>query len=122
MTEQEFVTAVCETADCGLLFDVNNVYVNAMNHNEDPFEAMWKLPIHRAWQIHLAGHVQEGPRLIDNHGRPVVDTVWAMYRAAIEKLGPIPTLIEWDTDVPSLDRVLDEADKARRIQQGIAQP
>ena len=115
LPEAEFIRAVCEEADCGLLFDVNNVYVNAVNHEQDPFEAMWALPLDRAWQIHLAGHVRQGPRLLDDHGSPVVDTVWKMYQAALEKLGPIPTLIEWDTKIPKLDTVLDEADKARAI-------
>jgi hypothetical protein len=115
LSEAEFIRAVCEEADCGLLFDVNNVYVNAVNHDQDPFETMWALPLHRAWQIHLAGHVRQGPRLLDDHGSPVVDTVWSMYRAALEKLGPIPTLVEWDTNIPALDLLLDEADKARAI-------
>jgi hypothetical protein len=115
MTEGQFVTAVCEEADCGLLFDVNNVYVNAINHGHDPFASMWALPLQRAWQIHLAGHIEEGPRLLDTHGSPVADTVWAMYRAALQELGPIPTLLEWDTQIPPLGRVLDEADKARAI-------
>jgi len=110
-----FVTAVAEAADCGLLLDVNNVYCNAKNHGRDPMTMLFELPWERAKQVHLAGHLEEGPRLLDNHGAPVVDEVWAMYRALLEKAGPIPTLIEWDTDIPALDRVLDEADRARAI-------
>lgn len=113
--EGAFVREVVERADCGLLLDVNNVYVNAINADRDPFEMLWALPTERAVRIHLAGHVREGVRLIDNHGTAVDPTVWAMYRAVIERHGAIPTLLEWDTDVPSLDRVLDEADLARAI-------
>ncbi len=118
--EGAFIHEVVERADCGLLLDVNNVYVNAINHDRDPFEMLWELPTERAVQIHLAGHVREGVRLIDNHGAAVNDTVWAMYRAVIERHGPIATLLEWDTNIPALDRVLDEADKARAIQQACA--
>ena len=121
LSEGEWITAVVEEADCGLLFDINNVYVNAVNHKEDPFELMWSMPMHRARQIHLAGHVVEGPRIVDDHSSPVVDTVWKMYRAALERIGPIPTLLEWDTNIPPLDRVLDEADKARAIYREVTQ-
>ncbi len=115
LTEGEVVRGVVETADCGLLLDVNNVYCNAKNHGRDPLEAMFDLPWQRARQVHLAGFLEEGPRLLDDHGSPVADGVWAMYRALLERVGPIPTLIEWDTNIPTLDRVLDEADRARSI-------
>jgi uncharacterized protein len=118
--EGDFVREVVERADCGLLLDVNNVYVNAVNADRDPFEMLWALPTERAVRIHLAGHVREGVRLVDNHGTAVDPTVWAMYRAVIERHGAIPTLLEWDTDVPSLDRVLDEADLARAILADVA--
>jgi uncharacterized protein len=116
MAEAEFVRAVVEQADCLLLLDVNNVYVNAQNHGQDPDAALAALPLERACQIHLAGHRIEGPRLLDDHGAPVCDPVWELYRAALRRCGPIPTLIEWDTNIPALDRVLDEADRARAIQ------
>ncbi|WP_045117440.1 DUF692 domain-containing protein [Plesiocystis pacifica] len=115
MGEGEFVRAVVEEADCLLLLDVNNIYVNAVNHDEDASESLRSLPVERSCQIHLAGHVREGPRLIDHHGAPVCDAVWALYREALALAGPIPTLIEWDTAVPALDVVLDEADRARAI-------
>ena len=73
------------------------------------------LPLSRTWQIHLAGHVHEDGRIIDNHGAPVIDEVWELYRHALTHTGPVPTLLEWDTDIPALDRVLDEADRARAI-------
>jgi uncharacterized protein (UPF0276 family) len=115
LTEPEFVRAVVEEADCGLLLDVNNVFVNARNHERDPNAWLDALPLERTLQIHVAGHVQEDGRLVDNHGAPVVDTVWTMYARALRRTGDVPTLLEWDTDIPPLDRVLDEADRARAI-------
>jgi hypothetical protein len=115
--EGDFVTEVIERADCGLLLDVNNVYVNARNHGRDPVTSLLALPLARARQIHLAGFCAEDGRLIDDHGAAVHDDVWQLYRIAVERIGPVPTLIEWDNAVPPLDRVLDEADRARAIQQ-----
>lgn len=115
LDEGSFVRAVCEEADCLLLLDVNNVFVNAQNHGWEPSEALWKLPVERACWVHLAGHVREGPRLLDNHGAPVCDAVWALYRELVERHGPLPTLIEWDTHIPALDEVLDQADRARAV-------
>lgn len=115
MSEGQFVTAVVEEADCGLLLDVNNVYVNARNHGEDPLANLEALPLHRTRQVHIAGHVEEGGRLIDTHGRALVDPVWELYAQALSRVGPVPTLLEWDTDIPELDVVLDEADRARAL-------
>jgi uncharacterized protein (UPF0276 family) len=120
MSEQAFVRAVCEEADCGLLLDVNNVYVNARNHGRDPVAALDELPLARTRYIHLAGFLDEGWVVIDTHGAPVAEEVWRLYRAALERVGPVPTLIEWDLDIPALDVVLDQADRARRIQQEVA--
>jgi uncharacterized protein len=120
MSEGEFVSAVVEEAGCGLLLDVNNVYVNAMNHGEDPLAVLEALPLHRTLQIHIAGHVEEGGRLLDTHGRPLADPVWRLYEQALARVGPVPTLLEWDTDIPALDRVLDETDRARAVWQRFA--
>lgn len=120
MSEGEFVSAVVEEADCGLLLDVNNVYVNARNHGEDPLASLLALPLHRARQIHIAGHVEEDGRLIDNHGRALVEPVWELYEHALSRVGPVPTLLEWDTDIPALDVVLDQADRARVLWQRAA--
>ncbi len=113
LSEGQFVRAVVEEAGCGLLLDVNNVYVNARNHGDEPRASLEALPLDRTMQIHIAGHETEGERLIDTHGRPLVDEVWALYREALTRVGPVPVLLEWDTQIPSLDRVLDEADRAR---------
>ena len=115
MDEGSFVRAVVEESGCGLLLDLNNVYVNAMNHGHDPREVLWKLPVERTRQIHLAGFLREGSWLIDHHGAAISQPVWELYREVVAEIGPVPTLVEWDTDIPGLDIVLDEADKARAI-------
>ena len=115
MTHGELVTAVAEEADCGILLDVNNVFVNAVNHGGDPLAWLRALPLHRTLQLHIAGHIEEEGRLVDNHGRPIVRGVFDLLREALKVVGPVPVLLEWDTDIPSLDRVLDEADAVRDI-------
>lgn len=116
MTEGEFVTAVLEEADAGLLLDVNNAYLNAMNHARDPRAVLRELPLERTAQIHLAGHTREGDLLVDTHSAAIVDPVWDLYGEVIRALGPVNTLIEWDAHIPALDVVLDEADRAREVQ------
>lgn len=113
ITEWEFLVALIETADCELLFDVNNAYVCAMNRGIDPMIYVDSLPAERIREIHLAGHEEHDGYLFDTHGYRVQEPVWALYRAAIEKFGPIPTLIEWDTDIPSLQTLCEEAAKAQ---------
>jgi uncharacterized protein (UPF0276 family) len=116
MEETDFYNAVLEEADCGLLLDVNNVYVNSRNHGFDPQDFIRRLPLERVGQIHLAGHRDCGDVVVDTHEGPIIDPVWALYRFTLEALGrPVSTLIEWDTDVPPLPRVTAEADKARGI-------
>ena len=115
MTDGEFVRRVVEEADCGLLLDVNNVYVNARNHGRDPVAMLDELPLERARQLHLAGHDDRGSVLIDDHGSAVIAPVWDLYREVIRRAGPVPTLLEWDVRIPALDVLLDEADRARAI-------
>ncbi|HVY46383.1 MAG TPA: DUF692 domain-containing protein [Minicystis sp.] len=116
MTEGQFISMALEEFDGGLLLDVNNIFVNAVNTGRPAREILRELPLHRARHIHLAGHKRVQPDLaIDDHGAAVIPEVWALYREAIELCGPIPTLIEWENNVPSWDRLLDEADTARRI-------
>lgn len=116
LREWEFVAELARRADCGLLLDVNNIYVNARNHGFDPETFLYAIPPDRVEEIHLAGFtvnaLENGEILIDTHSRPVCDQVWALYRAAIEYLGPKPTLIEWDADLPPLKTLLEEADRA----------
>jgi uncharacterized protein (UPF0276 family) len=114
--ETELLTRIAEGADCGLLLDVNNVYVNAQNHGFDPRDYLLALPLERVGYIHLAGHTEEEPAIIDTHAAPVADPVWDLYRWTLEQIGrPVSTLIEWDADIPAVDVVLDEADKARAV-------
>ena len=117
MSEGAFVTAVLEESGAALLLDINNVYVNARNHGRDPIAALEALPLDRVRQIHIAGHTPAPPPfegiLFDTHGAPVAADVWQLYRAALRRCGPVPTLVEWDTHIPSLDVLLDEADRAR---------
>ena len=122
MTHGEFVTAVAEEADCALMLDVNNVFVNACNHGGDPLEWLRALPLHRTIQMHIAGHVEEDGRLVDNHGRAIVPDVFSVFREALKTVGKVPVLLEWDSDIPSLDRVLDEADAARAVYDEILGP
>jgi len=115
--EWEFMTAVAERTGCGILCDVNNIYVSAHNHGWDASTYLAALPPAVIGEIHLAGHsvrpLGDGSTLrIDDHGSRVIAEVWALYRKALERFGPVPTLIEWDTDVPPLDVLLGEADHA----------
>jgi len=115
MTEAQFVAEVARRSGCGVLLDVNNVYVNAVNHGLDALGYLEALAPASVGEIHLAGHAESEGMLIDTHGAPVAPQVWALYRAAIRRLGARPTLVEWDTDIPELDVLLAEADRARAI-------
>jgi len=115
MTEWDFIAAVAQRTGCKLLFDVNNVYVNAVNHGFDPLRFLGAIPGDAVAEIHLAGFDASGPCLIDTHGTRVAPPVWALYRATIERFGPKPTLLEWDTDLPALEVLLDEAKTAQAI-------
>lgn len=122
LAEGAFVSEVIEDADCGLLLDLNNAYINAVNRGQDPLEAVLALPLSRARQLHLAGHRREGHLLIDDHGSAVAEPVWQLYRETLRRTGPLPVLIEWDTHLPPLDALLDEADRARQIQAELFAP
>ena len=118
--EWEFLAAVAERTGCALLCDVNNLYVSACNHGFDASAYLAALPAVLVAEIHLAGHatrhVDDGITLrIDDHGSRVAPAVWALYREALERFGPVPTLIEWDTNVPPLDVLLDEAARAEAM-------
>jgi uncharacterized protein len=118
MTEWEFLDAVCTRTGCGLLLDVNNIYVSASNHGFDAQAYLSGIPAARVRQIHLAGHSQGRDLLIDTHDKPVPDPVWALYASALERLGPVATMIERDGDIPPLSAVLAELGLARDIAQG----
>ena len=115
MRESEFLASLCLTTGCRLLLDVNNVYVSAHNHGFDPMVYLADLSPSSIAQIHLAGHSAGGEFLIDTHDRAVTDGVWALYEAAVERYGCVPTMIERDADIPPLDSLLDELSRVRAI-------
>lgn len=115
MSEAEFLVALAERADCQILLDVNNVYVSAFNHRFDAHAYIDAMPRERVVQLHLAGHSDLGTHLLDTHDAPVCPAVWDLYRHTIRRLGPVPTLIEWDGDVPPLATLEAEVARARRI-------
>src|SRR5260370_39575845 len=112
MTEWEFLNEVVERADCGILLDVNNIYVYSQNHNFDPFDYVNSVPAERVAQIHIAGHSKFEKYILDTHDHPVLDPVWKLYARAIERVGHTATLLEWDDNIPSFDEVHREALKA----------
>lgn len=115
LAEWEFLGAVVERAGCGLLLDVNNVYVSSRNLGSDARAFIDGVPAAAVGEIHLAGHAVNDGVLIDDHGSRVCDAVWDLYAYAIARLGPRPTLIEWDTDVPPLETLVEEAARADRV-------
>jgi len=112
MSEAEFMARLVEEADCGLLLDVNNVYVSAFNHGFDARAWLDAMPADRIVQIHLAGHTNKGTHILDTHSDHVIDEVWALYEHVLRRVGPVPTMVEWDEDIPAFDVVYDEIRKA----------
>ena len=115
MTEQDFVCAVAEDADCNLLVDINNIYVSSRNHNFDPLAYLHALAPQRVRQFHLAGHTDLGNYCIDTHDHPVCDAVWELYRAAVQRFPAVPVMIERDDNIPPLSELLVELEYARDI-------
>lgn len=119
LSEAEFLTAVVQKTGCGILFDVNNLYVNCVNHGWNAAEYVQSIPATSVQEIHLAGftenHFANGSILIDTHSKPVAQAVWALYFDAIQYWGKKPTLIEWDKDLPAFSILLEEAAKAEEI-------
>ncbi|MCB0405100.1 MAG: DUF692 domain-containing protein [Bdellovibrionales bacterium] len=122
MTEWEFLSTLTRRTGCELLLDVNNVYVSAINHSFDPREFLNGIPQHTVRQFHLAGYSDNGTHLVDTHDHPVWPPVWSLYREALLRFGPIPTLIEWDDRLPPLDGLLEEAAKAEILMEAYGNP
>ncbi|HEY4139216.1 MAG TPA: DUF692 domain-containing protein, partial [Casimicrobiaceae bacterium] len=114
LREWEFIAELAQRTGCKLLLDVNNVYVNASNHGFDADRYIAAVPSDAVAEIHLAGFEQSDGCLIDTHGAPVAPEVWALYARTIDRLGPRPTLIEWDTDIPAFSVLQREAATAQR--------
>jgi uncharacterized protein (UPF0276 family) len=115
MGEAEFVARMAEEADCGLLLDVNNVFVSARNHDFDAVDYLERIPHERVVQMHLAGHTNCGTHLIDTHDGPVIDSVWDLFRRANRMTGSVSTLLEWDARIPEFPVVHQEILKAKRV-------
>lgn len=122
--EHDFVREVALKSGCGILLDINNIYVSATNLDQDPYAYIDAMPANLVQEIHLAGFtttiINEKEVLIDSHNRPIVPAVWDLYRKAIQQLGRKPTIIEWDTDIPTLDTLCLEAYRAEKIMKEVA--
>ena len=115
LTEWEFLGEVAQRADCLLLLDINNVYVSSVNHGFDAHTYLRNIPVGRVQQLHLAGHSRQNDYLIDTHDAPVAEPVWQLLAAAVERFGPVATMIERDDKIPELDELLAELQRARAI-------
>lgn len=113
MGEAEFIAELCARADCGLLLDVNNVYVNSRNHGYDAKAFIDAMPHDRVVQIHMAGHHDRGDVVIDTHGAAAIDPVMDLYAYTLERTGPVSTLFEWDNEVPAMDVLLEQNRRCR---------
>lgn len=120
MTEWEFVSEVAERADCGILLDVNNVYVNARNHGFDPDVYIAALPAERVAQYHLAGHQDHGDYVLDTHDQEIVGAVWDLFHRTIRLIGPRPTIIERDDHIPPFESLQSEMRRAQEILDAVA--
>lgn len=126
-SETQFITEVVKRTGCGMLLDINNAYVSCSNHGLNPIEYLENLPLSSAQELHLAGFHRQtdslgSPLLIDSHGSPVDQAVWKLYEWVISKLGKLPTLIEWDNDVPTIARFCQEATQAEMLMCALENP
>jgi len=119
MTEWEFLSEVVERADCGILLDVNNIYVSSRNHGFNPYDYLNHVPADRVAQIHIAGHTKYEKYVLDTHDHPVIDPVWKLYAHAVKRAGRTATLLEWDARIPSFEEVHNEALKAGQFIQDL---
>ena len=126
MHEDEFMNRLAEMTGCGILLDLNNIYVQAHNHGYDAWSYIDTIDGRHVGEMHLAGHIEQeagdGVILVDTHSRPVKGDVWDLYEYAVGKIGVVPTLIEWDTDIPDLETLVAEAEKARAILRNLEMP
>jgi uncharacterized protein len=122
LTEWEFITALCERADCDILLDVNNVYVSAFNHEFDALTFLRAMPRARVRQFHLAGHTHKGSHIIDTHDHPIVPDVWQLYAEAVKLFPGVPTMIERDANIPPYAELLAELDQARAVAAKVMPP
>ncbi len=117
MPEWEFLSEVARRSGCGILLDLNNIYVNSKNHGFDPYDYLNGIPGDRIGQFHMSGHTDMGTYLFDTHSKPAIEPVWNLYRDALRRWGQITTLVEWDEDIPEWDGLVEECDRAKKIYQ-----
>jgi hypothetical protein len=122
MTEWDFLSRLAQEADCGLLLDVNNVYVSSFNHGFDPRVYIDNVPADRVVQYHVAGHTNKGTHILDSHSDHAVAEVWELFRRSCRRTGNVSTLYEWDEDIPDFDVLHAEALKARAYREEPAEP
>ena len=122
MPEWEFLAEVARRSGCGILLDINNIYVSSKNHRFDPRAYLQGVPKEAVRQFHLAGHSNKGTFLLDTHDHPVIDEVWDLYRDAVRRFGPVATLVEWDDRIPEFERLEQESIRARGIQEETLRP
>ena len=125
MPEWEFLSEIARRADCGILLDLNNIYVSARNQGFEPLDYLNGIPVERVGQFHLAGHSDKGRYLLDTHDHPVAQPVWDLYRAALARFGRVSTLIEWDDAVPALEVLVAQSQQASALEAqtlGAAEP
>lgn len=116
LSEWDFLAEIAQRADCGILLDINNIFVSSKNHGFDAFEYLSAIPVERVGQYHLAGHSDYGEYLLDTHDAAVCDEVWSLYREAVRRFGLVSTLIEWDEKIPELEVLVAESRKARAVE------
>ena len=116
LTEWDFLSEVARRADCGILLDINNIYVSSKNHGFDPCDYLLAMPVDRVGQYHLAGHSDYGEYLLDTHDHPVCSEVWSLYAEAVRRFGLVSTLIEWDDKVPPLEALIAESRRAKAVE------
>jgi uncharacterized protein (UPF0276 family) len=122
LSEWDFVAAVANEADCAILLDVNNIFVNAFNHRFDPTTYIDAIPRERVAQFHLAGHSDHGTYLLDTHDHPVREEVWRLYQHAVRRFGDLPALLEWDDNIPPLIDLVATVNEARRRHHAVIAP
>jgi uncharacterized protein (UPF0276 family) len=120
MSEAEFINSIAQQSGCGILLDINNIYVNSHNHSFNPMDYLQSISAKFVKQFHLAGYEKSDKLLIDNHGAAIYPQVWELYRAAVKIFGAQPTGIEWDNHVPSWQVLMQESNKAELILQNFA--
>ena len=121
MQEWEFLKIIAEQADCDILLDINNIYVSSVNHSSSAMDYIKHIPVERVKEMHLAGYTDMGTHLLDTHGEAVHQPVWKLYEEALKKFGTVPTLIEWDNDIPEFSVLAKVASKARILMQQVKQ-